>query len=318
MRLVIYIYLFFTIIYTSINTEANAKSMTNLSKLPLADLQNHLDETEKNYSDIVAGTEKKVTWHSKEKQTDIAIIYLHGFSASRQEISPISERLAESLSANLFMTRLSGHGRSMNTLSTVKYQDWQRDALEAYQIGKLIGKQIIIISTSTGGTLATWLLNEVDNEDVLANVMLTPNFQLKRKSTLILKYPFGLSLAKLINGPYHSFPVKNKLAAQFWTERYKLEALIPLLNLMSEVQRIDKAKITTPQIVLYSSNDRVVDSDATVKTMQLYKNAHTQVIKFNQTEDQSHHILAGDLISPSSTQAVLDIITQAINKILGN
>lgn len=314
MRQVIYNYLLFTMIYSSIHTNVNAQNRTYMNTLSLNNLQNYLAESEEKYSDIIAGTEKKITWHGQKEQTDIAVIYLHGFSASRQEITPIPEKLAKSLSANLFMTRLRGHGRSMGTLSTVKYQDWQHDVLEAYEIGKLIGKRIIIISTSTGGTLATWLLNEINNDDVIVNVMISPNFKLKRKSTVILKYPFGLTLAKLINGPYHSFPVKNASAAKFWTEKYKLEAVIPLLDLMAGVTRIEKENITTPQLVLYSSNDTVVDSQATIKTMRLYKNADVEVIEFNQTEDPSHHILAGDLISPSSTEAVFNLIIGGINK----
>lgn len=318
MRQVFYNYLVLTIIYSYLHGHAHAKSGTFMNELTLDNLETYLSESENKYPDVIQGTEKKVVWHKPNEQTDIAVIYLHGFSASRQEITPIPEKLADSLSANLFMTRLRGHGRSMGTLSSIPYQDWQHDALEAYKIAKLIGKRVIIISTSTGGTLSTWLLNEIDNDDVIANVMLSPNFKLKRKSAGIIRYPFGLTIAKLINGPYHSFPVKNEFAAKYWTEKYKLEAVIPLLALMDEVASINKENITAPQIVLYSSNDKVVDTTAIVKIMKSYKNAIVDVIEFNQTEDPSHHILAGDLISPSSTQAVTDIVIEAVNKVLEN
>ncbi|MDD4273595.1 MAG: hypothetical protein PHG14_07705 [Desulfobacter postgatei] len=38
-------------------------------------------------------------------------VYIHGFSATRKETAPLSDLVAKTLNANLFYTRLSGHGR---------------------------------------------------------------------------------------------------------------------------------------------------------------------------------------------------------------
>ncbi len=60
---------------------------------------------------LVPGTEKRITWFAEGERTAWSVVYLHGFSATRQETAPLSTLVAQALGANLFETRLSGHGR---------------------------------------------------------------------------------------------------------------------------------------------------------------------------------------------------------------
>jgi hypothetical protein len=50
------------------------------------------------------GTEKSILWYdeNQKEKTPWSIVYLHGFSASRREISPVVETLAKNLKANVF------------------------------------------------------------------------------------------------------------------------------------------------------------------------------------------------------------------------
>ena len=84
-----------------------------IPELP-ADLEAYLTESESRYNDIRPGLEKTILWHDpqRKKATELSLVYLHGFSASRAEISPVPERVAQELGANLFFTRLAGHGRT--------------------------------------------------------------------------------------------------------------------------------------------------------------------------------------------------------------
>jgi hypothetical protein len=62
---------------------------------------------------LIPETEKRVVWYQQPgMRTDYAVVNLHGFSATRQETAPLAERVAAQLGANLFETRLSGHGHS--------------------------------------------------------------------------------------------------------------------------------------------------------------------------------------------------------------
>ncbi|MCS6810762.1 MAG: hypothetical protein NZ694_05770, partial [Tepidimonas sp.] len=101
---------------------------------------------------------KRVVWHGVAGQrTPWAVVYLHGFTATRMETHPLAERVAQALGANLFETRLSGHGQPAEALREVRAQDWLADAVEAVRIGAMLGERVLVIGTSTGGTLGAWL-----------------------------------------------------------------------------------------------------------------------------------------------------------------
>ena len=91
-----------------------AKIDTHLKLLTLPnDLDHYLIQTEARFSDIVPGAEKTIIWaHAAKTKTPWSIVYLHGYSATRQETAPLSDQIAAQLGANLFCTRLTGHGRS--------------------------------------------------------------------------------------------------------------------------------------------------------------------------------------------------------------
>lgn len=76
------------------------------------DIDHYLAQSEAQFHDIVPGAEKIIIWANATKtKTPLSIVYLHGFSATRQETSPLSDKLAAQLGANVYYTRLSGHGR---------------------------------------------------------------------------------------------------------------------------------------------------------------------------------------------------------------
>ena len=84
---------------------------TELTHIPA-----YLAQEESAVTGIHANTEKRVVWavgdgiDSTPHRTPKSVVYLHGFSATRQETAPFSETLARALGANLFETRLAGHG----------------------------------------------------------------------------------------------------------------------------------------------------------------------------------------------------------------
>ena len=100
------------------------------------DLERHLDQTEAHADrefGLVPGTEKRIRWYrgGKDQRTTYSLVYLHGFSATRQEIAPVGDMIADALAANMFETRLTGHGRTTGALQNVQAEDWIADAREA-------------------------------------------------------------------------------------------------------------------------------------------------------------------------------------------
>jgi esterase/lipase len=257
-------------------------------------LDKDLKASEANYSDIVNGTQKKVTWFAESgKRTAISIVYLHGFSATHKELSPMTEQLAEKLQANVFYSRLSGHGRSDDAMAEATKLAWKKDAREAYEIGSIIGERVILVGTSTGATLATWLSAQPFADKLLGNVLISPNFAIKNNAAWILKNPLSLWLVKQLNGAYRSFEPLNDFHAMYWTERYPLDALVPMLELLDEVDELDKSKINTPLLIVYSPLDHVIDVEKVLEIADQFSDTQVTLVPFSSSTDPAQHVLVG-------------------------
>jgi pimeloyl-ACP methyl ester carboxylesterase len=287
-----------------------AKIDAQLKPLTLPkDLDQYLKQTEARFSDIVPGAEKKIIWATARKtRTPLSIVYLHGYSATRQETAPLSDQIAARLGANLIYTRLTGHGRSGSAMAEPTVNDWLNDAAEALEIGKRLGDKVIVIGTSTGGTLATWLAEQPNTEAVVAFVLSSPNYSPKVGLSEILTWPWGEQLVELIVGPEFSWTPANKLQDRYWTHRYPSKALIPLMGLVKYVRESRLENIQTPVLVIYSPNDTVIDAG---KVEQAYARlgAHVKAIKaITHTVNQTNHVLAGNILAPGNTASVAKLI----------
>ena len=70
-----------------------------------------IEDSENEILNIRPDTEKKIIWANQNKvKTKISLIFIHGFSATRAELDPVIEMLGKELNANIFFTRLRGHG----------------------------------------------------------------------------------------------------------------------------------------------------------------------------------------------------------------
>ena len=267
---------------------------SNKQMFDLNNIESLIKQSEAEHLDIVPGTQKHINWYSEPAtRTPISIVYLHGFSATHKELSPMTEQLAKQLQANVFYSRLTGHGRSDDAMAEATPSAWKDDAKEAYQIGATIGEQVIVIGTSTGGTLSTWLSAQPFADRLLANVLISPNFAVKSGGAWLLKNSLGLWLVKQLSGEYRGFEPLNEFHAMYWTERYPLDALVPMLNLLDDVDELDKSSITTPQLLIYSPNDQVIDVDKALQTIKEFTSAEVTIVPFTSSTDPAQHVLVG-------------------------
>ena len=72
----------------------------------------YLAASEAKVSDVHDNLQKEIIWAypASKAKTPLAIIYIHGFSASKNETRPVPDMAAKALGANLYLTRLTGHG----------------------------------------------------------------------------------------------------------------------------------------------------------------------------------------------------------------
>jgi len=85
----------------------------------------------------------------------LAVVYLHGFTASQMEGEPAHRTLAADCHAHLFLNRLSGHGSDEpEAMAGASPERWRRDADEALDIGLQMGERVVLVGTSMGASLA--------------------------------------------------------------------------------------------------------------------------------------------------------------------
>ena len=101
-------------------------------------------------------SKKEIVWAypASRAKTELSIVFLHGFSADKAETRPLADEVAKALHANLFYTRLTGHGRDGAAMEQASVNDWVNDLAEAMAIGRDIGSKVVVIGASTGGTEA--------------------------------------------------------------------------------------------------------------------------------------------------------------------
>jgi len=100
--------------------------LSHETELPqrLGDLEKWLDKRESAFEFIKPQNEQQIVWASEKKeQTPWSIVYIHGFSSSRLETAPLSQEIANKLKANVFYTRLTGHGQHAADLAHATPQD---------------------------------------------------------------------------------------------------------------------------------------------------------------------------------------------------
>ena len=284
-------------------------------------LNSYLMVQEKKFNDITIGVQKRVIWADKVgKKTPLSIIYIHGFSATSEEIRPVPDQIASALKANLYYTRLTGHGRSPMAMAEPNVADWMSDMAEAIAIGRKIGQRIIVISTSTGSTLsATAALNPILSRDISGFIFISPNFGINNPFAKLLTWPAARWWVPLIAGKMRHSTPRNKQHSKFWTTTYPTIAAIPMAAIVKAVTEQDFSKVTIPALFYFSLEDKVVDPEAT-KNMTRKWGGRKKIINVTMTEqdDKYSHIVTGNIVSPNQTDYTVRETIKWISSLLNN
>lgn len=249
------------------------------------------------------GLEKEIIWVNPlvHARTPLSIVYIHGFSASKGEVRPLPDDVADQLGANLFYTRLTGHGQDGEAMTQGSLNAWINDYEEALAIGRAIGDKVIVISTSTGGSLAVWAATQPGASDgVAAIALISPNFGVKASGAELLTMPWGKQIAELVIGRERSFAPRNALHEKFWTTRYPVAATLPMQALTELAYKAPVEKADIPALFIFSDSDKVVRADRTREIAGRWGGPH-ELVPVDDTGDPDHHVIAGDVLSPSTT-----------------
>ncbi|MFA9459488.1 alpha/beta hydrolase [Thiohalorhabdus sp. Cl-TMA] len=271
-------------------------------------LERYLAEHEAAVSRLRPQLAKTVRWAepSRPARTPVSVVYLHGYAGSHYELDPVCARLARGWGANVFYTRLAGHGRDGAAMAEVGMADWLHDAREALAVGQRLGERVVVVGTSTGGTLAAWLAANVDQTGVAGYHLISPNFGPRHPLAELLLLPGAETWSTWIHGPVHRFNPVTEDHARYATAEFPTPALIPMMRLVARVRALDLGRACRPVQVLYCPRDRVVAPSTIRAAYQRLGGPRKELLAVEDPGDPALHLLAGDLLSPGTNRQVVE------------
>lgn len=275
-----------------------------------ADVDAYFHGVEAQVPGIREGAAKQVVWAGTPgERTDLVLLYIHGFSASLFEIRPVPDQVAKALGANLVYTRLRGHGRDGAAMTEASASGWMEDMAEALAVARRLGDRVVIVSTSTGGTLTTLALTQGMSKAVAGAVFVSPNFKVKNPAAFLLTWPGVRWWGRYVGGAEIRSEPRNEFHAAQTTLVYPFEALLPMAAAVKAAGGVAFEKIGTPALFMFSDADKVVDASVTRKVLARWGGAvEVWQPALSESDDSFAHVIAGDMLSPGQTRAAADRI----------
>lgn len=228
---------------------------TSLPNVPddLHELEQYVEQQEGKLP-VRKDNQARILWATDSPAiTEYSIVYLHGFAGSYRDGYPVNVNIADSLDANIFLARWAGHGlKPPASLTMFSPETAWASAKEALMIGKKIGRKVIIMSTSTGGTLAIKLAATYPDA-VYALINLSPNIEDDQEGAFLLNSHWGYELANLVSfGDHMKVKHEQPIARHYWDTIYPSKALVDLQVLVDETMTPETFKnVSSPVITLY-------------------------------------------------------------------
>jgi pimeloyl-ACP methyl ester carboxylesterase len=264
-------------------------------------LTNYIQQGESMHK-IKKDNEAEIIWaDSTKKKTAYSIVYLHGFSASKMEGAPTHQNIAKMFGYNLYLARLSQHGiDTTEELFNMTADNLWETAKQAYAIGKQLGDKVILMGTSTGGTLALQLA--ATYPDVAGLILYSPNIAVNDPNAWLLNNPWGLQIARLVKGSNYNIITADTVYAKYWNTKYRLESLASLEELLeTKMTPATFQSIKQPVLTLYyykdeQHQDPVVKVSAT-KAMFEQLGTSKDLKRAVAMPNTGNHVLASPILS---------------------
>lgn len=244
----------------------------------------------------------RIVWATPYQKSPYSMVYLHGNGASQEEGDPIHEALAHRYGCNLYLARLEDHGLATDEpLKNINPAQWMQSALDAIAIGKAIGDKVIVVSCSTGSTLALYLASRYPDL-AEAQIMLSPNVDYYDPRSFMMAGPWGLQITRMIlNSDFYGWKAPGP-AQQYWYTRYRIEGLITLKAIIDETMTPETfGQIDDPlYMAYYYKDEKQQDMVVSVRRMrEMFAEVATPVTLKREVAlpDAGTHIIGSDLFN---------------------
>lgn len=295
-------------------TQLDKKIQAIETLVPTIDkLDLYLEEKENKYPNLRKGLGKSITWHdeTKKEQTHYAFVYLPGFTATRKEISPVVEVLAQRFKANSFFSRLPSHGEEADDFSNAQTDQFFETAKEAVVIGERLGKKPIYIGMSTGAALLQYMLNQ--SKIGFAYIGFSPAFYSNWHFMNVALNPIiGLSLVKMAAGEYYEWKPHFPNQELYWNTKYNTNILPEMTRVFQITSDEDYTKLTIPYLMFYNEQDNVIEPHWMLDKFRQTRNQYNKKIVL---KSRDPHVVVGDITSPENTNPVIEEISSWLQEI---
>lgn len=262
-------------LYLAGPSPATPRYRTEMPKVPgnLVQLENYVQANERVHK-LKPDNEARIVWFndSLRERTPYSIVYLHGFSASQKEGDPVHRQIASRFGCNLYLSRLSEHGiDTVDQLINLTADKLWESSKQALAIGEQLGEKVILMGTSTGGTLALQLAAAYPKQ-VYAVILLSPNIAINDPNAWLLNDPWGLQIARMVKrSDYIESSDQRPVYEKYWNTPYRLEAAVQLQEMLeTTMNKKTFQKVRQPVLLLYYYKDPV-HQDSVVKVSAMLK-----------------------------------------------
>lgn len=297
---------------------ADPELSTNLPSLPggTSNVEAYIISRESE-SPVRKDNQARIIWmnDSLKQRTDYCLLYLHGFSASWYEGYPAHVEFARHFGMNAYFPRLAAHGlETDDPLLEMTPDNLWESAKEALMAANNLGRNIIIMGTSTGGSLALKLAAEFP-EYVDAVILYSPNIRINNSAAFSLSRPWGLQIGRKFNGGRYRVTSEdiNSPDCQYWYCRYRMEGVVYLQQLVdATMHRETFERVGVPVFLGYyykdkDNQDETVRVDAMLDMFEQLGTAADQKVKVAFPEAGAH-VIACELTSGAVDQVISESI----------
>lgn len=250
------------------------KLVTPVINLPasLPDLEKQVNTEELAVKGLKPNNQARIIWadSAKKVKTKVAMLYLHGFTGSPADSYTLTTAVAKHFGANLYLFRNAHHGVDLgdSTLINAKADDFADAAERALAITEKLGDEVVVMGTSLGGALATYLASR--HPEIKAIILYSPGAAPYDKRAGLASGPWGFQLAKLLTGSAYQNPAGQTAEQQQYNmKHYSNNGMIAGLTFIKYVMTPGTfEKVKCPVFLCYwYKNEQVQDKAASVKAM---------------------------------------------------
>jgi carboxylesterase len=218
-----------------------------------------------------------------DKNSDVGILMIHGFSSTPAQFKELAEYLS-SRNFTVYAPLVAGHGTSPEDLEKTTPEQWEESVKEAYIELKQKAKKIILVGNSFGSNLAFWLAKEFDNDPVAIISLGSPIFLRWQR---VIKFRLNT---------YGRFVRFYRKAGRFYKIDYtdmrdKVSySVIPVKSLHDFFMFLENetmpnlGKVKIPVLIANANGDKVIDKKSAAYIFSHIGSAIKEVFWFNSNQ----------------------------------